>query len=112
VTFSSAFASRSPCQALLLKSGVIWAVWTRVLWQDTDGVVGHLPGTMGDTAGDGGKGIYHQLTKQEMDERAISAPPVLEFTAKVTSPMLQALHRVPVCPERSQCCGVPCGADL
>ena len=66
-----------------------------MLWQDTDGVVGHLPGTMGDTAGDGGKGIYHQLTKQEMDERAISAPPVLEFTAKVKETQMKALIQLP-----------------
>ena len=43
---------------------------------------------MGDTDGEGGKGVYHLLTQQEMDERAISAPPVLEFTAKVSA------HRV------------------
>lgn len=40
---------------------------------------------MGDTDGEGGKGVYHLLTQQEMDERAISAPPVLEFTAKVSA---------------------------
>jgi len=40
---------------------------------------------MGDAAGDpgGGHGVYHQHLKQDVDDRSISAPPVLELTAKV-----------------------------
>ena len=39
---------------------------------------------MGDAVGDGGHGVYHANVQQEVDDRSISAPPVLELTAKVS----------------------------
>lgn len=39
---------------------------------------------MGDPSIDGAHGIYHPNVQQEVDDRSISAPPVLELTAKVS----------------------------
>jgi len=54
------------------------------LVQGQGGVLGGVR-AMGDAAGDpgGGHGVYHQHLKQDVDDRSISAPPVLELTAKV-----------------------------
>ena len=39
---------------------------------------------MGEATGEGGSRIYSHHHKQDVDDRSISAPPVLELTAKVT----------------------------
>ena len=44
---------------------------------------------MSDAAGEP-PGVYHHHLRQEVDDRSISAPPVLELTAKVS--MLQAIR--------------------
>jgi len=64
-------------------------------------------GVMVDSDADGSRGVYHH--NQEVDDRSISAPPVLELTAKVAltvcQPSLQSacslLERAPTVRLRS-----------
>jgi hypothetical protein len=48
-------------------------------------------GDMGDADPGGGQGVYHH-PKHKVDDRSISAPPVLELTAKVIANACRLQH--------------------